>query len=65
MSFGIIIKNKPFRFGRNRSEHECNIRREWGCKTLTDEQLDKCKFLEKKSDRSKSYFDQSQIGQVK
>ena len=60
----IIIKNRPYRFGRNRSEQEKNLRKE-GMATMTDEQLDKCKFLEKKSDSSKSFFDQSEIGKVK
>ena len=68
MSFGIIIKNRPHRFGKTRSEHEQNIRKDWGCKTLTDEQLDKCKFLERhakdKLGAKCSYFDQSQIGKV-
>lgn len=61
----IIIKDRPHRFGKTRSEHEKNIRKEWGMKTLTDEQLDKCKYLEKKVGVKKSYFDQSQIGQVR
>lgn len=46
----IIIKNKSNsheHFGRTRSEQEINMRKEWG-HTMTDEQLDKCKFLEKK-----------------
>jgi len=41
----IIIKGKT-NFGRNRSEREANIRKEWG-QTMTDEQLDKIKHLEK------------------
>jgi hypothetical protein len=43
----IIIRGKT-KFGRSRSEREDNIRKEWG-RTMTDEQLDKVKFLEKKS----------------
>ena len=42
----IIIKDKPYRFGKHRSIQEENLRKE-GMKTLTEEQLDKCKFLEK------------------
>lgn len=43
-----IIIRKPDSFGKTRSEQEGNLRKEgWG-KTLTDEQLDKCKFLERK-----------------
>ena len=43
----IIIRGKHDHFGKTRSEQEENMRKEWGS-TLTDEQLDKCKFLEKK-----------------
>jgi len=42
----IIIK-KPHSFGKTRSEHEKNLRKEWG-PTMTDEQLDKLKFVERK-----------------
>ena len=45
----IIIKNKDKhdKFGKTRSEHEENMRKEWG-QTMSDEQLDKLKYLEKK-----------------
>jgi hypothetical protein len=45
----IIIKGKNShqKFGRTRSEQEENMRKEWG-ETMTDEQLDKLKFAEKK-----------------
>jgi len=43
----IIIK-KPGNFGKTRSEQEENLRKGWGA-TITDEQLDKMKFLEKKA----------------
>jgi hypothetical protein len=43
----IIKKNKQHKFGKTRSEQEENMRKEWGS-TMTDEQLDKCKFAEKK-----------------
>jgi len=43
----IIIKGKAG-IGKTRSEQEENLRKAgWGG-TMTDEQLDKCKFLEKK-----------------
>jgi len=43
-----IIIQKPDSFGKTRSEQEKNLRSEgWG-HTLTDEQLEKCKFLEKR-----------------
>lgn len=47
MTFHIIIKGKHDHFGKTRSEQETNMRKEWGS-TITDEQLDKCKWLEKK-----------------
>ncbi len=44
-----IITNsgKHDKFGKTRSEHEENMRKEWG-HTMTDAQLDKLKFLEKR-----------------
>lgn len=42
----IIIKGKT-KFGRTRSEQEQNLRKE-GMVSLSDEQLDRCKFLEKR-----------------
>ena len=42
----IIIKGKA-KFGRTRSEQEQNMRKEWG-QTMTDGQLDKLKYIEKK-----------------
>jgi len=42
----IIIKDEV-KLGKTRSEQEQNLRKEWG-PTITDEQLDKCKFLERK-----------------
>jgi len=42
----IIIKNKT-KFGYTRSEQEQNLRRE-GMRSLSDEQLDRVKFLEKR-----------------
>jgi hypothetical protein len=46
----IIIRNSSKHheiFGRTRSEQEVNLRKEWG-PSLTDEQLDKLKYIEKK-----------------
>ena len=59
----IIIKNKPYRFGKHRSEQEKNLRKE-GMATMTEEQLDKCKFLEKKTDFRRSFFDKSLIDKI-
>ncbi len=42
----IIIRGKT-RFGRNRSEQEENLRRE-GMRSMSDEQLDACRHIEKK-----------------
>lgn len=50
MSFHIIVKGgerERHKLGKTRSEQEENLRKEWGS-TMTDEQLDKCKFLERK-----------------
>ena len=60
----IIIKDRPNRFGKTRSEHEKNLRSE-GWTTLSDIQFDRCKYLEKKSGTNKSFFDQAQIGKIK
>lgn len=48
MTFHIIIrgKNDQHKLGKTRSEQEKNIRKEWGF-TMSDEQLDKCEWLEK------------------
>lgn len=35
------------KFGKTRSEQEENMRKEWG-RTMSDEQLDKLKYLERK-----------------
>ena len=60
----IIIKNKPYRFGKRRSEQERNLRKE-GMATMTEEQLDKCKYLEKKVGLDRSFFDKSEIDKIK
>jgi hypothetical protein len=43
----IIVKGKPGSFGKTRSEHERNLRKEWGS-TMSDGQLDKLKYIERK-----------------
>ena len=43
----IIIKGKN-KFATKLSEMEVNARKEWGA-TMTDAQLDRCKFLERKN----------------
>ncbi len=42
-----IIISKPDSYGKTRSVHEENMRKEWG-HTMTDAQLDKLKFFEKR-----------------
>ena len=44
----IITKTGGSSYGRTRSEIEDNLKRD-GLGTMTDEQLDKCKYLEQKS----------------
>lgn len=63
-----IIIQKPDSFGKNRSEQEENLRKEgWG-QTLSDEQLDKCKYLEKKIEEAtgarKGFLKQQHIDKV-
>lgn len=63
-----IIIRKPISIGKTRSEQEENLRKE-GMQTLTDEQLDKCKHLEKKGKEqlgsSKNFMRQIEIDEVK
>lgn len=42
-----IIIPKCDNFGKTRSEQEENLRKEWSA-TMSDEQLDKLKFMERK-----------------
>jgi len=46
--FQIIIKDKSGQLGRTRSEHEANLRKEWGT-TMSDEDYDKCKYMERRA----------------
>jgi hypothetical protein len=59
-----IIKGKT-KFGRTRSEQEQNLRRE-GMRSLSDEQLDRVKFLEKRlkneQGSTENYVGQNVIG---
>lgn len=64
----IIIKGKTS-MGKTRSEQEINIRKEgWG-HSLTDEQLDRCKYLERllkeKTGAKKNFLKQHNIDTVK
>ena len=59
----VILKDKPYRLGKHRSEQEANLRKE-GMVTMTDVQLDKCKYLEKKTGYARSFFGQNEVGKV-
>lgn len=63
----IIIK-KPDILGKTRSEQEENMRKEWGG-TISDAQLDKLKWLEKKRKEhdgsSKNFIGGHEIDKVK
>jgi hypothetical protein len=62
----IIIKGKTL-MGKTRSEQETNLRKEWG-ETMTNEQLDKCKYAEKKarvaSGSGKNFFGCEQLDRI-
>ena len=66
----IIIKgkNSHHKVGKTRSEQEENLRKEWG-KTMSDEQLDKLKYLERKKKEkdgsSKNFITGIDIDKVK
>lgn len=64
----IITGSKHDKFGKTRSEHEENMRKEWGS-TMTDEQLDKCKYLERKlkehSGSVKNFVRANEIDRIK
>ena len=60
----VILKDRPYRLGRHRSEQEENLRKE-DMTTMSDEQLDRCKFLEKKTGFRRSFFDRREIDGVK
>ena len=64
----IIIKGKHDHFGKTRSEQERNMRKEWGS-TMTDGQLDKLKYAEKKykdgSGSNKNFLTGQQIDGVR
>jgi len=57
----IIIKGRN-RLGKSRSELENNLHKEWGCASLNHEEIDKCKYLEKKI--GAGWIDRSVISNV-
>jgi hypothetical protein len=64
----IIIKGKHDHVGKTRSEQEENLRKEWGS-SITDEQLDKLKYMERKvkdsSGQKKNFIRGQDIDKVK
>ncbi len=46
----------PHRLGRVRSEIETNLHKEWGSASLNEEQIDKCKFLEKRAEMKEGFI---------
>ncbi len=44
----IIIKGRN-RMGKSRSETEDNLHKEWGSASLSHEEIEKCRFIEKKT----------------
>ena len=58
----IKIKGRN-KMGKSRSETEANLHKEWGCASLTHEEIDKCRFIEKKT--GAGYVNTILIKQVK
>ena len=60
----VILKDRAYRLGKHRSEQEQNLRKE-GMGTMTEGQLDKLRWLEKKSGYSRTFFDRREIDKSK
>jgi hypothetical protein len=56
----IIIKDRPYRYGKTRSEQEANLRKD-GMETMSNSQYERLKYLEKKSGYRRSFFDKQEI----
>jgi hypothetical protein len=52
------------RLGRCRSDIETNLRKEWGTSSLTDEQIDKCRYIERKLETNVGFVDTGMINAV-
>lgn len=50
----IIVRDRP-KFGKTRSEQARNLQKEWGGSGMTDEQIDKCRHLEKRLDMREGF----------
>ncbi len=57
----IIVKGKN-RMGKTRSETESNLHKEWGSASLSHEEIDKCRFIERKT--GAGWVDKSLIKRV-
>jgi hypothetical protein len=55
----------PHRLGRGRAEIETNLQKEWGVSGLSDEQIDKCRYLEKKTDLKDGFMPGKIIDRVR
>jgi hypothetical protein len=53
------------RLGKCRSDIEQNLKKEWGTSSLTDEQIDKCRYLEKKTELKEGFMDTGVINRVR
>ncbi len=58
----IIIADKHG-LGKSRSEIETNLHKEWGSAALSHEEIDKAKFVEKKTGRK--WIDKGIINEIK
>ena len=63
MALNIIIKGKV-RYGRTRSEQESNLRKD-GYVGMSDENFDKCRYVEKKARVKDGWIRQCDLEQVK
>ncbi len=62
----IITSKTRHSLGRTRSEQCENLRKVYGGSGgMTDENLDKCKFLEKKLEMKQGFLRQSDVSEVK
>lgn len=56
----VILKDRPYRLGRRRSEQEGNLLKE-GMQTMSGAQLEKLKWVEKKAGVQRSFFNRMEI----
>jgi len=61
----VIVKDRPFRMGKTRSEHARNLRTEGWSAGLSAEQEDKCRYLERKLGVTDRFLKLNDIDKVK